>query len=221
MAAPRSRQDKASTIGSDPEVEGRAPTGRDEVMRALLDAATELLSHRGPSAVSVAEIAKRAGVSRTLVHRHFGSKGALIRAVLKRGEVEMEGLFSEPINFEELVVKGFRHLLTRSLLIDVIAQALIDGVPGEEVQEESKLLQLLGRELERRRAASNKGGLASDSRVIIAAITALSLGWIVFEDWLVQVNALGDRDLGDIRKEGEAILERFTRREIEGAGEAD
>src|SRR5512143_3225775 len=64
----------------------RAPSarGRASVMEALLDAATELLAARGPAAVSVREIASRAGVNQGLLHRHSGSKEALLRSVLER-----------------------------------------------------------------------------------------------------------------------------------------
>lgn len=45
--------------------------------RLVLDATRELLTQRGP-AVTVAEIAERAGVSRTVLFRHFGDKATLL-----------------------------------------------------------------------------------------------------------------------------------------------
>src|SRR5690349_5044299 len=60
----------------------RAPRGRDAVKPAILDAAAELFAARGPRAVSVRDIASHAGVNHGLVHRHFGSKEAVLRAVL-------------------------------------------------------------------------------------------------------------------------------------------
>jgi AcrR family transcriptional regulator len=60
------------------------PTGRNEVVDALLDAATRLFAARGPANVSVRDVAEAAGVNHGLVHRHFGSKRALLGAVLDR-----------------------------------------------------------------------------------------------------------------------------------------
>lgn len=64
----------ADATGADPK-----PIGRDDVMRALLDATTELIVEKGLS-MSVREIAARAGVNHGLVHTYFGSKEALVSA---------------------------------------------------------------------------------------------------------------------------------------------
>ena len=60
------------------------PHGQRETVAALIDAAIALLAERGPAAVSVRDIATRAGVNHGLVHRHFGSKQALVRAKQQR-----------------------------------------------------------------------------------------------------------------------------------------
>ena len=62
--------------------ESAAPRGAEAVRSALLAAATDLFADRGPSHVSVREIARAAGVNHGLVHHYFGSKDALLRAVL-------------------------------------------------------------------------------------------------------------------------------------------
>ena len=52
-------------------------------MRAsLLESASELFAARGPSRVTVREIAESAGVNHGQVHHYFGSKDGLLRAVL-------------------------------------------------------------------------------------------------------------------------------------------
>ena len=57
--------------------------GREEVRAAVLAAAGELFAERGPSAVSVRDIASLAGVNHGLIHRHFGSKEGLLRETLE------------------------------------------------------------------------------------------------------------------------------------------
>ncbi|WP_245782192.1 TetR/AcrR family transcriptional regulator [Actinokineospora terrae] len=49
--------------------------------RALLDAATELLDHGGPEAVTVREVGARAGVTRGAPYRHFADKDSLLTAI--------------------------------------------------------------------------------------------------------------------------------------------
>ena len=51
-------------------------------MSAVQAAAVELLAERGPREMTVRDVAERAGVNHALVHRHFGTKDALIRAVV-------------------------------------------------------------------------------------------------------------------------------------------
>ena len=58
------------------------PHGRDEVRRAVLDAAGALVAERGPDGFSVRDVAGRAGVNHALVHRHFGTKAEVVEAVL-------------------------------------------------------------------------------------------------------------------------------------------
>src|SRR5262245_40283565 len=59
-----------------------APTGEEQVRAALVDAATELFEASGPAHGSVRQVAQRAGVNHGLVHYYFGSKDALLAAVL-------------------------------------------------------------------------------------------------------------------------------------------
>ncbi|MSX85805.1 MAG: TetR family transcriptional regulator, partial [Actinobacteria bacterium] len=57
------------------------PFGRDEVRDAVLDAAARHFAASGTGA-SLREIASDAGVNLGLIHRHFGNKDDLLRAVL-------------------------------------------------------------------------------------------------------------------------------------------
>lgn len=50
----------------------------------ILEAAQSLFASQGFETVTMAEIAKRAGVVRATVFNHFGSKGALIEAITER-----------------------------------------------------------------------------------------------------------------------------------------
>ena len=62
----------------------RSPHDGDLTREALVDAAERLFSDEGLEAVSVRSINKAAGVAPAAVHYHFGSKDALLDAVLAR-----------------------------------------------------------------------------------------------------------------------------------------
>jgi AcrR family transcriptional regulator len=54
---------------------------RQDQRERILDAARELFASRGFDAVTMSEVAERAGVVRATVFNHFGSKGALVEAI--------------------------------------------------------------------------------------------------------------------------------------------
>jgi AcrR family transcriptional regulator len=58
------------------------PTGREEVQAAVLKAAAEHFARHG-TAASLRAIAEEANVNVGLIHRHFGNKDELLRAVLR------------------------------------------------------------------------------------------------------------------------------------------
>ncbi len=83
----------------------------DDVTDRILDAAGELFALHGIGRCSVEEVAERSGLGRTTVYRRFGSRSALVDAVLVR---ECRSFFAAIIaatshveRFEDLVVEGF------------------------------------------------------------------------------------------------------------------
>lgn len=75
------------------------PTGRAQIRRAVLRAATKQFALKGTSA-SLREIAAEAGVNLGLIHRHFGKKDDLLREVLaqgrRHGAIGLRGAHSAP-----------------------------------------------------------------------------------------------------------------------------
>lgn len=60
-----------------------------DLARALVDAATQLVGRAGPSALTLREAARLAGVSVAAPYRHFADREALLAAVLTEGFVEL------------------------------------------------------------------------------------------------------------------------------------
>lgn len=73
---------------------GRQRTPTLEVRDALLRAARELLTERGPDALAIRDIAARAGVAPMGVYNRFGSKDGILNALLQQGFTELAAAVS-------------------------------------------------------------------------------------------------------------------------------
>ncbi len=93
----------------------RQPAARRDpaaTRQRILAAARSLFARQGFDGTGVRQIAHRAGVTRSLVHHHFGSKESLYLAVLERSEAEWAGRLREAvepaIDSEEFVTEAVR-----------------------------------------------------------------------------------------------------------------
>jgi AcrR family transcriptional regulator len=67
------------------------PRGREQVVAAVVEAATRLFAERGPAAVPLRDVAAAANVTLSLIHRHIGNREALLREVLATEVAEAGG----------------------------------------------------------------------------------------------------------------------------------
>ncbi|MGE0233619.1 MAG: TetR/AcrR family transcriptional regulator [Flavobacteriaceae bacterium] len=65
--------------------EGKRGYHHGNLREALVDAAMALIAERGPEGVTLAEVARMAGVSTAAPYRHFKDRDALMTEVAKRG----------------------------------------------------------------------------------------------------------------------------------------
>ena len=61
------------------------PYHHGDLRAALLHAAVEAIGERGPAALSLRQVARRAGVSHTAAAYHFGDKAGLLTAIAEEG----------------------------------------------------------------------------------------------------------------------------------------
>jgi AcrR family transcriptional regulator len=168
------------------------PTGRDEVVLALLDAGTRLFAARGPDGVSVREIAAEAGVNHGLVHRHFGSKEALLAAVLDREAVRVASSVQE-------LTENPGALLASDSSVDIywrlLARSILDGRDPRDLQQEFPTMRAMVEQLER-------AGIESrEARMRVGALMAQTLGWLMFESFLIPATGLTGDDPDQLRAE--------------------
>jgi AcrR family transcriptional regulator len=82
------------------DLRDRRSSRGDATKESILEAARESLRERGYSGTSIRAVAERAGVQLSLVHYHFGSKQAMLVAVLEHENeqllVRQQALFAGP-----------------------------------------------------------------------------------------------------------------------------
>lgn len=71
--------------------------------KTLLTAACELFAERGPEALTVVAVAKRAGLNRSTAYQHFENRQKLVQAVAGVFAEEVREMFREPRSFGEQV----------------------------------------------------------------------------------------------------------------------
>lgn len=165
------------------------PYGRKEVTEAILKTAAELFSKKGVAAVTLREIAAKAKVNLGLIHRHFGSKDNLRRKVqdyLSEKALAEIDLPQTAADGSRLAVKTLRE---NDMFWRVLARTLLDGEFAGDVKSEFKFVKML---VELVRQEQENGGLSSDMdpRVLTAGAMALTLGLLVFEEYIVQGTGL-------------------------------
>lgn len=174
------------------------PRGRNAVKVALLQAAARLFAERGPAAVSVRDIAAEAGVNHGLVHRHFGSKEALLGAVLDRLVDEIVDAI--PPGKPSLEPLGAIFEATqRGAYWRVLARAILDGEIPEERQSDFPVArQLVATFADLKR----QGVLAEefDPQLLAAGSMAVALGWLAFEPFLLAATGLPKRQRREHRR---------------------
>lgn len=172
------------------------PTGRDEVVEAVLDAADRLFSEAGPADVSLREIARVAHVNHGLVHRHFGTRDDLVERLLERTaarwtrEAQSAGDFRRAIDLifddpgeAEASAGSWLRLLAWSLLSDGPSKAgaverkyaTLDLLPGMLDEQES-----------------------DEARIATAAALSLVFGWRLFHPYIRAALHLDDTEFATL-----------------------
>jgi AcrR family transcriptional regulator len=168
------------------EVTARAssrPYGREEVVAAVIEAATELFAERGPAAVSLREVAEAADVNLGLIHRHIGSKTDLLAAVLQaRPGMSAADTLSTPEDISLFLLGASGEPPAYTL---VLLRAALDGYDLADLGVDFPLME--------RASAALRGRLApfdADARTALAA--AMLLGWHALGPTLLAVFGRGD-----------------------------
>ena len=168
------------------------PVGRAEVMDAVREAATELFAERGPDAVTVREVADRAGVNHALIHRHFGTKEELVRVVLAQAVERLAAVARDTTNTGD-DIRGIVSAVRREEpAIRLLGWAILAGYPIEQVWPEYPAFQKVQTVLTSEQERSGGQGDREDPRIVVATGTAMLFGWILFRPFLDRAAGLSD-----------------------------
>lgn len=109
---------------------------RASLREELLDAATELLTHGGSEGLRMVDVARAVGVSRQTVHNEFGSKAALVQAVVLRTVAEFTDGIRHRLDEADDVLTGLHaatvHTLRHARRNRLVA-AVTDARPAEDL----------------------------------------------------------------------------------------
>ncbi|MBL8777248.1 MAG: TetR/AcrR family transcriptional regulator [Acidimicrobiales bacterium] len=182
-------------------VENGRPVGRAEVMEAVSAAATDLFAERGPDAVTVREVADRAGVNHALIHRHFGTKEELLRVVLSGAIERMASVAQHTTNTGEDIREVVGAMQREEPAIRLLGWAILAGYPIEQIWPEYPAFQKVQTVLSDEQERSGGRGDREDPRVVVATGTALLFGWILFRPFLeraARLSEIPDLDDGEV-----------------------
>lgn len=194
------------------------PRGREAVMAAVLDAAMTLFAARGPASVSVRDIAAAAGVNHALVHRHFGSKQAVLTAVLERAAREVAAVAAEINDSHAGMGRLFQAVVEHKAYWRALARAIFDGENPRELQRDfptvHRMIELLRTERQQPRTHADQHPPPPplDPSVVVGTTSALMLGWLMFEPFLLVATGLDQHNLEKVREQVVLMLQAMIAR---------
>jgi AcrR family transcriptional regulator len=209
----------------DGEQAGTRGRGREATATAMLDAAEELFSSRGFSAVTVRDIAERAGVSHALVHRYIGSKDDIYRAVLRRGELGI--LQAAPASQD--ILATVKLMLREGLgghrqYVRLIAHSALHGLSYDQTSGRFAATERLIELAESTAASASSAEHAEkdiDPRLVVACVVSLFLGWAAAESWVLPASGLRDMDEAEAMDGLERVMLGILRQNLPGLDSGD
>lgn len=171
-----------------------APVGPLQVRAAVIDAGATLFGEHGVSAVSLRDIAAGANVETALIRRYVGPRHAVIDEVFRSVSSQVvDELEAKPLGQLEF---GRQSNLGRWMTM--LTYYNVRGIPAPS--EGPSPVETLATILDR---TSHIGMEAA--RIRAAQITAISIGWRLFEGHLVTLANIADQPLPALRDDINAI----------------
>ncbi len=187
----------------------RKRPGRSTNSERILDSAQELFAKHGPAAVTVRQVAEKAGVTHALVHKYFGSKDDLIKAVVDRVDVQRAATAMASASLRDVYQELLPRVMAQRDHSMMLVRSAMEGTEyvslAERIRTTSAMVALA-----RKTAAS--GAQPSpppsdiDPRVLVCAISAMILGWASVEDWVWPTAGIDPAEKDDVYRQLQEIV---------------
>ena len=168
------------------------PRGRGAATEALIDAARELFAERGPAAVSLRDVARRAGVNHGLIHHYIGSRDDLLRLVFDTSTVHARKQIEGAVDAGDALrilraVGGESDEYTR-----LLAWALLEGHDPAAFHGQSAALDAIA-------------GESREVRIGLAVAMVQALGWKLFGHYAVTAAGLSTKEAQEAHAASKAL----------------
>jgi AcrR family transcriptional regulator len=174
------------------------PRGRDQITDAIIEATVELCKTGGPD--TLRRVAEQANVNYGLVHRHFGTKAAVITAAMQRAH---ERSFHDLVEASEDLATALRRILLEGS--NTLSRVMAWGILQDELEnvlpaEESALVLTGLSDLAAKDLTEESAADSLSQRAFVGTLVAALLGWRLFEPYLVRGLQLEEYDRSEIYK---------------------
>jgi AcrR family transcriptional regulator len=182
--------------------------GRESAVEALVDAARALFAEHGPDAVSLRDIARRAGVNHGLIHHYIGSRDDLLRLVFDRSTDQARRQVEGAADVTAALAALWDLGEGSSDYTRLLAWALLEGHDPAEFHGRSAALDAVVRA---------SGGDSRDLRVALAMAMVQTLGWKLFGRYALLAAGLDD-DPETVRRDIDTLIDRLVAEATATAG---
>jgi TetR/AcrR family transcriptional regulator, repressor for neighboring sulfatase len=172
--------------------------GKDAVMDALVASARTLFAQSGPANVSVRDVASHAGVNHGLVHRHFGSKEALLHAVMEGFAERFRAGIKATDETEHVARKMFASLTQESDLLKILGHLLLAGADPKTFVSDRGGIRLLVESARERQKLTGAAKVPLPPEDLVIAGAAMTFGWQLFAPFFLEVAGIGNKKQADL-----------------------
>lgn len=183
---------ESGPIADDDGARGALPSAEPTTRDALLASAIELFAQHGPASVSIRDVARHAGMNHGLLHRHFGSKDALIAEAIEVGIAPLMpgALAPGGLDIDQVVAVMHRDPIPARL----IARTLVDDIDMGSVRVRYPVMEGV-LDQARRAPVESRPACVADSVIAAAATASMVAGSVIWGESLRAASGVE----GDVR----------------------
>jgi AcrR family transcriptional regulator len=183
--------------------------GRARTVEALLDAAEELFAERGPAAVSLRDVARRADVNLGLIHHYIGSRDDLLQRVFARATERARRVVVDAADPSDALSRLRALGGTDDRYTRLLTWALLERHDPRHFHGRSAALDAI---------STRSGRDSRELRVALALAMVQTLGWKLFGDYAMVAAGLDDEDRQEVRAEIDELVRGLVAEKVADGG---